>query len=1072
MNKVYKVIWNVALGTWLAVSELAKGKVKSSSATVVSLAEINNQSIQKEKIGSIAKTTALFAAFALISAQSFAAPETIAASTDNGNSGILPVENLEFWQQLTNNHFVLTNDKRISVGGSLWLGTNARAGGAGIAIGSGAVSADTDNIKGSVAIGNSSYANAGATVLGSLATGGQNAVALGRNALANDEGVAIGRGAQGVGSSAIAIGRSAVANGNNSIAIGNASVATAENSVSFGNATLQRKITNIASGSVNENSTDAMTGKQLFQANKNVAAALGGGAVVLADGQITAPKYSVGGKEVVGVEDAVTALDTRATTNETDIANNKTAIGKNAEDITAVGARVTTNTADISKLNQNVNDGVFSVSANAIGAAKVAKDAVIDYSNTDKNIVITQDGTNFKFDLANNLNVKNSIVVGESTLSSNGLSIAGGPSISATGINANHTVISNLKDGEAAHDAVNKGQLDKLLTDSGLVGDTGESINAVTYDKDGKVTLADNSGLTIGANTLNATGLSIAGGPSISATGINANNTVIRNLKDGEAAHEAVNKGQLDKLLTDSGLVDDAGESINAVTYDKDGKVTLADNSGLTIGANTLNAAGLTVGNTLITSAGLSFANGGPSISATGINANHTVISNLKDGEAAHDAVNKGQLDKLLTDSGLVGDTGESINAVTYDKDGKVTLANNSGLTIGANTLNAAGLTVGNTLITSAGLSFANGGPSISATGINANNTIISNLKDGVAAHDAVNRGQLDKLLTDSGLVDGEGKSINAVTYDKDGKVTLADNGGDGTLISNVAEGKVEAGSKDAVNGSQVAGIRDDLQAKIDGNTSAIGDIQKDLGTMQNDIGGIKQDLGTMQNDIGGIKQDLASGKLGVVQQADKDATITVGKETGGNKVDMSGTAGDRVVTGVANGAVQKDSKDAVNGSQLNTTNQAIVSSLGGGASFDSTTGEFNAPTYQVGADKHKDVGSAISALDQANQGLNSKIDNVSDRLENAFRSTNDRIDSVEKKANAGIAAAMALESAPFIAGKYTYSAGAAYHGGESAIGVTLRKTSNNGRWSVTGGIAAATQGDASVRIGVSGVIN
>ena len=66
MNKVYKVIWNVALGTWLAVSELAKGKVKSSSATVVSLAEINNQSIQKEKIGSIAKTTALFAAFALI----------------------------------------------------------------------------------------------------------------------------------------------------------------------------------------------------------------------------------------------------------------------------------------------------------------------------------------------------------------------------------------------------------------------------------------------------------------------------------------------------------------------------------------------------------------------------------------------------------------------------------------------------------------------------------------------------------------------------------------------------------------------------------------------------------------------------------------------------------------------------------------------------------------------------------------------------------------------------------------------------------------------------------------------
>ena len=33
MNKVYKVIWNATLGTWVAVSELAKGKTKSSKVT-------------------------------------------------------------------------------------------------------------------------------------------------------------------------------------------------------------------------------------------------------------------------------------------------------------------------------------------------------------------------------------------------------------------------------------------------------------------------------------------------------------------------------------------------------------------------------------------------------------------------------------------------------------------------------------------------------------------------------------------------------------------------------------------------------------------------------------------------------------------------------------------------------------------------------------------------------------------------------------------------------------------------------------------------------------------------------
>ena len=70
------------------------------------------------------------------------------------------------------------------------------------------------------------------------------------------------------------------------------------------------------------------------------------------------------------------------------------------------------------------------------------------------------------------------------------------------------------------------------------------------------------------------------------------------------------------------------------------------------------------------------------------------------------------------------------------------------------------------------------------------------------------------------------------------------------------------------------------------------------------------------------------------------------------------------------------------------------------------------------------------------------------------------------------IAAAMALENAPYIPGKYTYAVGAAYHGGENAIGLTLRKTADNGRWSITGGVAAASQGDPSVRIGISGVIH
>lgn len=225
------------------------------------------------------------------------------------------------------------------------------------------------------------------------------------------------------------------------------------------------------------------------------------------------------------------------------------------------------------------------------------------------------------------------------------------------------------------------------------------------------------------------------------------------------------------------------------------------------------------------------------------------------------------------------------------------------------------------------------------------------------------------------------------------------------------------------------------------------------------------------------IKNDLNSGSIGLVKQENAQADITVAKDTGGNKVNFTGTDGDRVLTGVANGAVTAESKDAVNGAQLYAnkveTNQAIIEYLGGGAAIDNITGSFNsAPSYTVGDQTYNNVGSAVDALNQADQALNSKIDNVSNNLEQAFKSTNQRINDVEKRANAGIAAAMALEAAPYLAGKLTYAAGASYHGGENAVGVTLRKTADNGRWSLTGGVATASQGDPSVRIGISGVID
>ena len=55
----------------------------------------------------------------------------------------------------------------------------------------------------------------------------------------------------------------------NSVALGNGSTVSSSNEVSVGSATLKRKITNVADGEVSADSTDAVNGRQLYNAMRN-----------------------------------------------------------------------------------------------------------------------------------------------------------------------------------------------------------------------------------------------------------------------------------------------------------------------------------------------------------------------------------------------------------------------------------------------------------------------------------------------------------------------------------------------------------------------------------------------------------------------------------------------------------------------------------------------------------------------------------------------------------------------------------------------------------------------------------
>ncbi|MEQ1110028.1 trimeric autotransporter adhesin Ata [Acinetobacter seifertii] len=729
-----------------------------------------------------------------------------------------------------------------------------------------------------------------------------------------------------------------------------------------------------------------------------------------------------------------------------------------------------------------------------------------------------------------------SVTTGNTTLNNNGLTIKEGPSVTKEGINASGKQITNVADGVNAKDAVNKGQLDDLAakqnaTDEAAVKyDDAKTKDKVTLKgKDGTVldnVKAGNVSSTskeavngsqihnISNSIKNSIGGNTVVNPDGSLTTNNIGGTGKNNIND--AISEVKNTATKAKTTVTEGDNIVVKETVNkdgSTNYEVATKKDLTVDS-VTAGDSVLNHNGLTIKD-------------GPSMTKDGINAGGKKITDVANGVIAQnskDAVNGGQIHNISTsiknsiggntvvnpDGSLttnnIGGTGKNnINDAIKSVDDKVTNGVNDltqkGLNFGANdqkatqgkavhrklgdTVNIVGganpetaedktsgeniitrttedgvkiemlkdvkfdsVNVGGHILNQQGL-IIKGGPSITINGIDAGSKQITNVADGVNAKDAVNKGQLDKQINE--VKDQIGKDIgklsdHAVQYDKDkngnvdkNSVTLG--GGDkGTNLKNVADGKVAEGSKDAVNGGQLWNV----QNQVDKNSN---------------------DIKNIQNNI----DNISNGKAGLVQQQKPNGEITVGKDTGGTSVNMAGKDGDRVVQGVKDGEIKAGSNQAVNGGQIHNISDSIKNSIGGNTSVNS---DGSITTKNIGGTGKDNINDAIGTLNQSNQELGNKITNLGDQLQQVFYDTNKRIDDVEKKANAGIAAAMALENAPFVAGKYTYAVGAAYHGGENAVGVTLRKTSDNGRWSITGGVAAASQGEPSVRIGISGVIN
>ncbi|WP_319001612.1 YadA-like family protein [Burkholderia cepacia] len=755
-------------------------------------------------------------------------------------------------------------------------------------------------------------------------------------------------------------------------------------------------ITNVKAGAVTATSTDAINGSQLHGTAQSVADSLGGGSTVGADGKVTNPTYSLAdpadaskSKSYNNVGDALSNLDGRTTTNTQNI----TVINKQLADSGLVDPATGQSLAAVTyDRNADGTPNMGSVTLGGAGATgPVALKNVAD--GVDRHDAINlgqlQDaGLVAPIDSSNPGAGLTSLAVAYDGVAKDTVTLKG----------ADGTTLSNVKAGVADMDAVNVSQ----LKGSGLIGDDGKANAAVTYDRNadgtpnyGSVTLGHGAGPTQIKNVANATDdgdalnlgqLKSAGvvgddgkgnltsmavtydgaaKDTVTLGGAGATTPVaLKNVADGTDRHDAINLGQ----LQDAGLVapidpSNPGKGLTslAVAYDdaSQNTVTLKGADGTTLtnvkaGAVTATSTDAINGSQLHGTA-QSVADalgGGSTVGADGKVTNPTyaladpadasksksynnvgdALSNL-DGRTTTNTENITVINKQLADSGLVDPaTGQSLAAVTYDRNADGTP------NMGSVTLGGAGATAP---------------------------VALKNVADGVDRHDAINLGQLQ----DAGLVapidssnPGVGLTSLAVTYDKhaDGsanfdRITLK--GADGTTLSNVKAGAVNATSMDAVNGSQLYGASKSVADALGGGSTvdANGNVTNPTYTVND------KKYNNVGDAIENISSSLVNGSIGLVQQDADTREITVAKDTDGTSVNFAGTAGDRVLTGVGAGAVSATSRDAINGAQLHDTAQSVADTIGGGTKVDAD-GKLADTSIEVNGSKYKTVAEAVQA--------------------------------------------------------------------------------------------------------------
>ena len=772
MNRIYKVIWNRVKNCYVVVSEIAnnRGKINGRSTTCVGT---------------------LLCVLALVGG--ILSPLNTANAVNPAGTGAGVS-----WGNGTNSG---TDQNNVAIGGyaqalgpvSLALGAHSNS-----------------SASYSTAIGGGTQSTAeNATAIGGVAKAqGKNATAIGAKAEANGEyATTIGAGAKADKTYAIAIGSLSHATEVSSLAMGNNSKATNTYAYAIGGSAEAKGRWSIAMG------TNAV-------AEDDASVSIGTWSKATT-GQSVAVGYQANAKQLgataLGRQTNASAVDATAIgSGSNSTAENGTAIGKSA----SVSAK---NSVAIGTGAKATNENAV-----ALGTGSETAAAVATASESVNGVVHNFAG----------INPGSTVSVGKTGMERTVTNVAAGR-ISATSTDAIngsqlYAVTTEVNKGTVyAGDVKGTGATDNKFTQRlgaqtnivGGVADTSKlSDNNIGVVSNGTDTLnvklakelKDLTSVTAGDTVMNTDGVTITGGPKIVKTGIDAGNKQIVNVASGgDVTTNGANIGDINRIIT----AKDKYVTGGSVTYQANGEgaANLTGTNGLTA-----NVSGLK--NNYVTSGSISNDGKVLTLERNDTGKVNVDLSNIFTEVAKGDYrlvenPEAGSQGKYKVDS-----NGNMVLTVANDKGDKkqVTLTDIASKAQQDN--NTSSITTINTTLDK-GLNFAGDTGAVSNRKLGDTVTVKGGatgaLSDGNIGVESDGNGTLNvklaKTLIGLDSVTAGGTTINNSGLNVGGKNYVSPTGlnANDQKITNVSDGTVGAGSKDAVNGGQLHDAKNELNTNI-----------------------------------------------------------------------------------------------------------------------------------------------------------------------------------------------------------------------------------------------------------------